>query len=391
MLKVFSLFFVFCFLSYAQGQKWVQKSNLPSSARHGAFGFSVGNKGYVGTGHINSGTVTDLYYSDLWEYNPSNDSWTQKADVPIPDVAYGLAFGFGDFGYIGYGYDFYQFSPISNSYTQLNNPPFSMFYDVSTKTDSFIQLYYGSTIYNYNPLNDTWNMQTANSASPYPEVPLILKDSLYSLVYNSGNHYSLNKWNENTLYWEPISDYPDTVNTSHLSGFTLNGLAYFLMGAPGSSSAGKTCWEFNLDSLIWRKVASFKGEKRRYYAAFQIANRAYICTGTSGINYNDLWEFIPLDTTKEVEAPIVLPAPYIGKESPYPNPSNDFIYFEIGENLDSIEHTLLLVNEQGQYVDLLKDSDQQITLECSRYAAGVYWYYLFNADKKLDSGKIVVL
>jgi len=39
------------------------------------FTFSIGNKGYVGTGDGYGGYVTTF-----WEYDPSIDVWTQKAD-----------------------------------------------------------------------------------------------------------------------------------------------------------------------------------------------------------------------------------------------------------------------------------------------------------------------
>lgn len=390
--KLITILFLVFFLQLGFGQKWVQKSSFPASGRHGAFGFSVGNKGYVGTGHINSGTITDLYFSDLWEYDPGTDSWTQKADVPILDVAYGTAFGLGEYGYVGYQLDFNRFSPVSNTYTQLTAPPIFMGYDVNTTLNGEAQIYSGSIIYYYNPTQDSWQKVTADASSPAPYVPIILSDSIYALTYNTSNlNLSFSKWNENTLFWDHISDYPDSIYTSHLTGFSLNGLAYFLMGSYGSNNSGKTCWEFNLDSMSWRKITSFKGEKRRYYAQFQIENRGYIATGTSGINYNDLWEFVPLDTTKTPAKPILLPAPYIGKEYPYPNPSADYIYFDIGENLDSAEHSMVLINCQGQIVDQLNSTGQQMIIDCSRYEAGVYFFRIYTGPISLKSGKIEIL
>lgn len=49
---------------------WTQKANFEGNAREGALGFSIGNKGYIGIGlGSNSGTLYSL--NDFWEYNPN--------------------------------------------------------------------------------------------------------------------------------------------------------------------------------------------------------------------------------------------------------------------------------------------------------------------------------
>ena len=44
--------------------------------RYGAVGFSIGSKGFIGTGVDFFGN----YYNDFWEYNPATNTWTQKAN-----------------------------------------------------------------------------------------------------------------------------------------------------------------------------------------------------------------------------------------------------------------------------------------------------------------------
>jgi len=55
-----------------QNDIWIQVDSLTGAVREGAVGFSIGKKGYIGTGH----TFTQSPYfngfdNDLWEYNPS--------------------------------------------------------------------------------------------------------------------------------------------------------------------------------------------------------------------------------------------------------------------------------------------------------------------------------
>ncbi|MEZ5067506.1 MAG: kelch repeat-containing protein [Bacteroidia bacterium] len=47
---------------------------LPAAARMFAAAFSIGSKGYIGTGSSSSGTL-----SDFWEYDAISDTWTQKS------------------------------------------------------------------------------------------------------------------------------------------------------------------------------------------------------------------------------------------------------------------------------------------------------------------------
>src|SRR5947207_9637065 len=55
---------------------WLQKADAGSSPRALAVGFSIGDKGYIGTGS----PFDNTYLDDFWEYDPATDTWTQKAD-----------------------------------------------------------------------------------------------------------------------------------------------------------------------------------------------------------------------------------------------------------------------------------------------------------------------
>src|SRR5947208_15367534 len=53
-----------------------QKADLGGSERSSAVGFSIDSKGYIGTGQdcVSGGQ------RDFWEYDPVTNAWTQKAD-----------------------------------------------------------------------------------------------------------------------------------------------------------------------------------------------------------------------------------------------------------------------------------------------------------------------
>lgn len=87
-----------CFTdSRAQGT-WTEKAIFSGGGRRGAVGFSIGNKGYIGTGY--SGVS---YKTDFWEYDPILDSWTQKADFGGGARYHATGFSIGNMGYIGTG------------------------------------------------------------------------------------------------------------------------------------------------------------------------------------------------------------------------------------------------------------------------------------------------
>jgi len=99
---------------------WFQKTDFGGGGRTSAVGFSIGNKGYVGTG-ING--ITHL--KDFWEYDPSTNLWTQKTDFGGAGRYDAAGFSVGDKGYIGTGRissgsyvkDFWEYDPSTNLWT----------------------------------------------------------------------------------------------------------------------------------------------------------------------------------------------------------------------------------------------------------------------------------
>jgi hypothetical protein len=111
--------------------QWTQKADFGGTARILAVGFAIGSKGYIGTGQdvVNSN-------KDFWEYDPTSNQWTQKADLGTADStkrqdAFGMSIG--SKGYIGGGLfdngnklipnDFWEYNPANNQWTEKANIP----------------------------------------------------------------------------------------------------------------------------------------------------------------------------------------------------------------------------------------------------------------------------
>ena len=89
--------------------------------------FAIGNYGYIGTGNGPSGPS-----SDLWQYAPVTNTWTQKANLPTNPRFRGIGFSANGKGYWGLGRDaatsiclndFWEYDPVANTWTAKANFP----------------------------------------------------------------------------------------------------------------------------------------------------------------------------------------------------------------------------------------------------------------------------
>lgn len=107
---------------------WTEIAQFGGEGRTGAVSFSVGQKGYVATGNTDQGVGHKV--DDLWEYDPVEDTWTRKADLPGPVRFEAVGFSIGDRGYLGTGAtepeivdeqrlaDFWEYDPATDAWTR---------------------------------------------------------------------------------------------------------------------------------------------------------------------------------------------------------------------------------------------------------------------------------
>jgi N-acetylneuraminic acid mutarotase len=77
--------------------KWTQKQSLPDTGRNASAVFVINNKAYVVGGETDkSGSTTN----DVWEYDPSNNKWTAKGTYPGGHVDYATGFAINNKGYV---------------------------------------------------------------------------------------------------------------------------------------------------------------------------------------------------------------------------------------------------------------------------------------------------
>jgi len=242
--------------------------NNTNLQRYGAVGFSIGNKGYMGTGTGNFNTTP--YKKDFWEYDPATNSWTQKADFGGTEREFAVGFSIGSLGYIGTGYnasgrlqDFWQYNPTSNTWTQ--------------KAD-FI------------------------GAGRYAAAGFSISAKGYlgtGIHYVNGTTYT---WYKDFYEYDPVTGIwtrkPDVggLARAFCVGLSIGNKGYIGTGYPGGLSKTKEFWEYDPNTEIggtWTQKADFAGEARDCAAGFSIGTKGYLGTGlfSTGVYYKDFWEY----------------------------------------------------------------------------------------------------
>jgi N-acetylneuraminic acid mutarotase len=299
---------------------WVRLSDFDGHARADGVGFSIGTRGYIGTGYDGDNRLTDF-----WEYDAAKNSWSQKAD--FPGVARNGAVGFGTDtkGYIGTGFDgknklndFWEYDPSANSWTRKSD--FQGTGRYSAVAMSINNLGYIGTGYDgnytkdfweYNPETDTWTQRTSIGGSKRKDAAcFVISGKGYIMTGIDNGTYESDMWEydpasdtwakkraiENLSDEDYDNDYTSIVGISKV-GLTIAGKGYLATGGEG---IGIKVWEYNPATDLWTARHSFEGASRADAVGFTIGDLGYVITGKSGTYYfDDLWSFNPTATYNE--------------------------------------------------------------------------------------------
>ncbi len=286
---------------------WKKKATLGATGRRSAACFSIGNKGYVGTGQMLVSNVY-TYAKDFWEYEPSTDVWTQKANFGGSGRSGAVGFSIGNMGYIGTGgsndppfKDFWEYNPNTNVWTKkadfggvgryeavgfnINNKGYvGTGYDITGKRKDF---------WEYDPSNDNWTQKADfGGVARNQAVGFSIIDKGYVGTGLDGTLYNKDFWEYNpvTNVWTKKADFGG-IGRFGAVGFSLNNRGYIGLGTFND------LWQFNPDSNQWTRMKDFLGTDRLNAFAFSVNNRAYVGDGIKGIDFkNDFWEYSPFSS-----------------------------------------------------------------------------------------------
>lgn len=372
--------------------QWVQRASFGGAARHRCTGFSVGNKGYIGGGHINS--AIEITHADYWQYDPSNDSWTQIADFAGGKRYHSVAFSIDEFGYVGcgeddadaYHNDFYRYVPQYNVWQPIADFPgnprrgatsfvINNLGYVGTGQSDFG---YEEDFYAYDPDNNSWTQvqdflgEARSSAVGFSHNGKGYVGTGHIFGDHTRDFY---EYDPNTNSWVQKADVGPYFRQD-ATGFVLNGKGYIGTGNDNDATINyEDFWEYDFDTDSWTQINDFCGQGRRYMVSFVIGDVAYAGTGTDGTNLRDFWMFNPvLNTPEQSVSPIKV----------YPNPSVEWIQFEF----ESQTGILRLYNLQGQKVLEEFDMQDAFLLRKDELGAGTF-VWVFESESNIQSGQIL--
>lgn len=251
---------------------WTSKSNMPGGVANRSAGvtFVINGKAYMGLGAENylSFTTTPNFLSDLWEYDPAMDKWTQKLSLP-------------DSGRAGCGVF------IVNNKAYIVGGETSMYGDKSSDT------------WEYDPATNKWT-----SKKSYPEA--IRNPFAFSIGSNGYISCGVTiqrtektyQYNPSADSWTPKADFPDSARDGGAS-FVAGGKAIVGLGCYGKGQTPNyptTFYTYDAAADKWSFLTGkWAASGRQYGIAEVIGNKAYIGLGwkrlgTAQTFYRDMYE-----------------------------------------------------------------------------------------------------
>ncbi|MBC7488555.1 MAG: T9SS type A sorting domain-containing protein [Cytophagaceae bacterium] len=298
-MKILLMFFLCMYYTavLAQGT-WTPKANFPGTARYEAVGFSIANKGYIGTGR--DGSLGN--FKDFWEYNPVTDTWAQKADFGGGDRCNAVGFSIGAKGYIGTGAnegfkkDFWEYDPTNNSWSQKANFGGTARYDavgfsignkgyIGTGTD-------GSAVkdfWEYDPIIDQWNVKSDFGGTVRTNA---IAFAINNKGYVGGGSNQTDFWTYNPVSDQWTVDSPFSTTAGYVSSAFSTSSKGYIKYESGNQTIFK---EYNPSDQTWILKDSFPETYNQESVGFSINDIGYIGTGTknTGGYSNHLWQYDP--------------------------------------------------------------------------------------------------
>lgn len=295
---------------------------MPGNGRASAVAFVIDNKAYVALGRtaVRSGSL-----NDCWQYDPTDSSWTQKADFPGVARVKATAAVVNGKAYVGLGFnialgvyntdaclkDFWMYDPIANSWTKKADFP-------SNYTDACTGFVFENKIYVTSGFNgsdfntETWKYDPAEGESgtwtklknfPGPArmggIAGANKDHYYFgtgyWTFNANDWWEYFPMNDTWTQRKPM---PGNGRENAVS-LTINDRIFIFSGRHfgGNLTGGEVksdILEYDVARNIWYERGNLPASGRENALAFTLNGKGYIGFGENDTEVlNDLWSFEP--------------------------------------------------------------------------------------------------
>lgn len=305
-LLLLSIFLLKCLIISSAQNVWEQKTNFGGTGRSVAAGFSIGAKGYMGTGY--DGT----FRKDFWEYDPMTNVWTQKANFGGGARIYAVGLSIGNKGYMGLGSDssgvtsykndFWQYDPETNSWKQkasFSGDARALACGFSISEKGYIGTgWYGYNLFKndfweYDPNTDIWTQKTAfGGAARQAAVGFSIGKKGYIGTGNNNTGYTKDFWeyDPSNNSWTKKADFGGSARAFGV-GFALGNYGYLGTGED-ASTIKSDFWRYDPLTNTWTEKSNYGGTIRTGTVGFALNGKGYVGTGHNGIAYfHDFWEY----------------------------------------------------------------------------------------------------
>lgn len=271
---------------------WQKLSDFPGVKRYGATSFTLDGYGYVCMGYSSGQNLRDV-----WRFDPANHSWTRMKDHPGPIRSYAFSFVVNGKAYVGGGghstgsgnsvnyYDLWEYDPANDTWTEkrgfspngITNARLS-----ATNVGQYGCFVYNNRLYRYDTMLDSW---TTTSSYPYAQSGSIaaatVGDKGYFGLGGSGRTFW--EYSPPSNSWTQLPDFPG-ISTAYPHQFVFGNKLYI-----GNST---NFYEFDVVSKKWTQVAGMP-ETAIYVSMFTIGDRGYVVTGGNGGPLGIFYSFSP--------------------------------------------------------------------------------------------------
>lgn len=277
---------------------WAQRADFGGVPIFGAVGFSVGQKGYVGTG------VDESLYprADFWEYDPQADAWSQKADFGGGATFRAVGFSVGQKGYVEAGNrGFWEYDPLADAWAQkadFGGGPRSQAVAFSIAQKGYVGTGYDGTyrkdFWEYDPLTDAWAQKADFGGGPRAlAVGFAIGPKGYvGTGFRDFDILAKDFWeyDPEADAWTQRADFMG--GPRQAIGFSIGQKGYIGMGQKDFEYE-TDFWEYDPLADTWAQREEFGGVPRIDAVGFSIGQKGYIGTGFSETYVKDFWEFDP--------------------------------------------------------------------------------------------------
>ena len=326
----------------ANAQVWTQKANFAGIPTWGSVSFSIGNKGYIGTGETSTG-----YSQEFWEYDPLTDTWTQKANFGGGGLGGAVAFAIGNKGYVGTGKyfvalaDFWEYDPVSNTWTQKANfggapRDYAVGFAIGNKGYIGTGGYFvgSADFWEYDPLTDLWTQKANfNGAARFLATGFSIGNKGYLGAGINGTadtcYYDFWEYDPAVNLWTQIADFPGGMASDKPVGFSIGNKGYIGTGINVclTFNGEPNFAEYNPATDTWQFITDSFGIWLNGLTAFTIGNKAYIGNGEWYGNLSqNFWEFEPACLAGFSLSPDTIPHTYIAVNNSSGSPSLTYLW-----------------------------------------------------------------